>query len=403
MNKTTLQQLIEQASLLDQQKRYAEADAITAKIIRIAEDIQAENSMQQYTPGMQLTPGQQVQLDSGDVNQIEQVINSGQPGQINVGGNNWYVTHGTPDGYYLLDPNMKSKFLNMYPEFPDTKGDESIKARQDEQGNIFVDGNTLSKILGGQAWLACHDTVGGGSGQAARSPNEIEVGIQQQGDKKIPFIQSAQVKKKLIRTSASEFTLPDLPYEENALSPTIDAQTMSIHHGKHHKTYVEKLNEAIGKHKELKGKSIEELLEDISSLPSDVKKAIRNNGGGHYNHSMFWKIMSPDGGGEPKGEIKKVIDEHFGSFEEFKKAFIEEGKKRFGSGWVWLVKTDDGFKIISTPNQDNPIITGAGKPIFGIDLWEHAYYLKYKNNREDYLNAWWKVVNWKQINKNLNS
>lgn len=195
--------------------------------------------------------------------------------------------------------------------------------------------------------------------------------------------------------------LPPLPYAYNALEPHIDAKTMQFHHDKHHATYVKNLNAALEKHPELKGRSVEQLLRDLNSVPEDIRTIVRNNGGGHVNHSMFWRIMSPNGGGEPKGAIASIIKQNFGSFDKFKTQFNSSGEKRFGSGWAWLVRTGDGkYQITSTPNQDSPLMEG-NYPIMGNDVWEHAYYLKYQNRRADYLKAWWNVVNWDEINRRL--
>ncbi len=195
--------------------------------------------------------------------------------------------------------------------------------------------------------------------------------------------------------------LPPLPYPYDALEPYIDAQTMQIHHDKHHAAYVNNLNAALEKYPELQSKSAEDLIRDLNSVPEDIRTAVRNNGGGHVNHTMFWRIMKPQGGGEPTGPIADLIREHFSSFAEFKKQFNDAGMKRFGSGWVWLVKSSSGqYQIISTPNQDNPLMEGH-YPIMGNDVWEHAYYLKYQNRRNEYLEAWWNVVNWDEINRRL--
>lgn len=191
--------------------------------------------------------------------------------------------------------------------------------------------------------------------------------------------------------------LPPLPYAPDALEPTIDAQTMSIHHDKHHAAYVNNLNAALEKHPALQDKSAEELLKDLNSVPEDIRAAVRNNGGGHVNHSMFWPLMTPGGSKSPSGALAQAIDETFGSFEDFKKQFQDAGAKRFGSGWVWLVKDGGGkLQIVSTPNQDNPISDGL-TPILGNDVWEHAYYLKHQNKRPDYLAGWWEVVNWDKV------
>ncbi len=200
--------------------------------------------------------------------------------------------------------------------------------------------------------------------------------------------------------------LPALPYDYAALEPHIDEATMKLHHDKHHQTYVTNLNAAIEKHPELAAHSPEDLLKNLDTLPDDVKAPIRNNGGGHVNHTMFWTIMGPNGGGEPTGAIGEQIRKDFGSFEEFKKLFNETTAKQFGSGWGWLIYergTEQGagggkLKIVTTPNQDNPISQGKF-PILGNDVWEHAYYLKYNNRRPDYLAAWWNTVNWAEVNK----
>jgi superoxide dismutase, Fe-Mn family len=197
------------------------------------------------------------------------------------------------------------------------------------------------------------------------------------------------------------FEVPALPYGFDALEPYIDAQTMQLHHDKHHATYVANLNAAIEKHPELGGKSADDLIRDLSAVPEDIRTAVRNNGGGHVNHSMFWTIMGPGGGGAPTGKIAAAIDAAFGDFETFKKRFNDAGAKQFGSGWAWLVRTKDGkLDVVSTPNQDSPLTSGA-RPILGNDVWEHAYYLKYQNRRADYLAAWWNVVRWDAINKRL--
>ncbi|HET6936653.1 MAG TPA: superoxide dismutase [Candidatus Angelobacter sp.] len=195
--------------------------------------------------------------------------------------------------------------------------------------------------------------------------------------------------------------VPALPYAYNALEPYIDEQTMHLHHDKHHAAYVSKLNAAIEKHPELGSKSPEDLLRNLNAVPEDVRTAVRNNGGGHVNHTMFWQIMGPKKGGNPSGAIGEVINKGFGSFDAFKEKFETAGANQFGSGWVWLVRTKSGeFKVTSTPNQDNPMSNGEF-PVMGNDVWEHAYYLKYQNRRPDYLKAWWNVVNWDEINKRL--
>ena len=193
--------------------------------------------------------------------------------------------------------------------------------------------------------------------------------------------------------------VPPLPYAYDALEPHIDEQTMHLHHDKHHQAYVTNFNAAIEKHPELAGKSPEELLKNLSGVPEDIRPAVRNNGGGHVNHTMFWQIMGPGGGGEPTGAIGEAITSTFGSFEAFKTAFNDAGVKRFGSGWAWLVKGADGkLAIVSTANQDNPMSDGQ-IPILGNDVWEHAYYLKYQNRRPEYLAAWWNTINWTEVNK----
>jgi Fe-Mn family superoxide dismutase len=194
--------------------------------------------------------------------------------------------------------------------------------------------------------------------------------------------------------------LPPLPYDAAALEPHIDAQTMQIHHGKHHAAYVNNLNAALEKHPALAGKSVEDLVTTLSSVPEDIRTAVRNNGGGHVNHTMFWQIMGPGKGGAPTGAVADVINATFGGFDSFKDQMNKAGAARFGSGWVWLVDNGGKFAIESTANQDNPMMEGK-RPIFGIDVWEHAYYLKYQNRRPDYLAAWWNVVNWDEINKRL--
>ncbi len=193
------------------------------------------------------------------------------------------------------------------------------------------------------------------------------------------------------------FTLPPLPYPTNALEPTIDQQTMEIHHGKHHNAYVTNLNNAIAGKADLEALSIEDLCKNISKLPADVQGPIRNNGGGHFNHTLFWNIMGPNAGGAPTGALGEAITATFGSFDAFKEAFGKAGITRFGSGWAWLIVKDGKLTITSTPNQDNPLMDGSGTPILGLDVWEHAYYLKYQNKRPDYIGAWWNVVNWTEV------
>jgi len=195
------------------------------------------------------------------------------------------------------------------------------------------------------------------------------------------------------------FTLPPLPYPTNALEPSIDAQTMEIHHGKHHAAYVNNLNAALEKAPELQNKSLDDLLKNLNAVPESIRTAVRNNGGGHWNHSMFWQIMSPSGGGKPTGKLADAINSAFGDFERFKEQFNAAGGSRFGSGWAWLVSDGGKLSIVSTPNQDNPIMDGKAAPLLGLDVWEHAYYLKYQNRRPDYMKAWWNVVNWAEVAK----
>ncbi|HEX5068955.1 MAG TPA: superoxide dismutase [Vicinamibacterales bacterium] len=194
--------------------------------------------------------------------------------------------------------------------------------------------------------------------------------------------------------------LPSLPYDFAALEPHIDAQTMQIHHGKHHAAYVNNLNAALEKHPDLQGKSAEELIKQLGAVPEAIRTAVRNNGGGHVNHTMFWQIMGPGKGGAPTGQIAQAITNGFGGFDSFKEQMNKAGAGRFGSGWVWLVEAAGKLAIESTANQDNPMMDGK-KAIFGIDVWEHAYYLKYQNRRPDYLAAWWNVINWDAVNARL--
>jgi Fe-Mn family superoxide dismutase len=195
----------------------------------------------------------------------------------------------------------------------------------------------------------------------------------------------------------AKFELPALPYAYDALEPYIDAQTMEIHHSRHHATYVNNLNAAL-EGQDVGGKTVEELISNLEALPESIRTAVRNNGGGHANHTLFWQIMSPNGGGTPTGEVANAINETFGSFENFKAKFTDAALKRFGSGWAWLVVKNGKLEVTSTPNQDSPLMEGA-TPIFGLDVWEHAYYLKYQNKRPDYVNAFWNVVNWEEVNK----
>jgi Fe-Mn family superoxide dismutase len=196
------------------------------------------------------------------------------------------------------------------------------------------------------------------------------------------------------------FTLPELPYGFDALEPHIDATTMQIHHGKHHQTYVNNLNAAIEKAPELANKSIDDLMRDINSVPEAVRTAVRNNGGGHWNHSFFWNLMRPNAAGQPGGEAARAINDAFGSFDKFKEQFSAAGAGRFGSGWVWLLNDGGKLSITSTPNQDNPLMEGKNA-ILGLDVWEHAYYLRYQNRRPDYITAWWNVVDWEKVESAL--
>jgi Fe-Mn family superoxide dismutase len=198
------------------------------------------------------------------------------------------------------------------------------------------------------------------------------------------------------------FTLPPLPYSFDALEPYIDAKTMEVHHDKHHNAYVTNLNKALESAPDFAKLSIEELCAQIGKVPENIRTAVRNNGGGHLNHSMFWKLMKKGGGGEPGGDLGGAISSGFGSFADFKTKFAAAGTGRFGSGWAWLLVRDGKLAIESTPNQDNPVMDG-GKPILGLDVWEHAYYLKYQNRRPDYIEAWWNVVNWSQAADNYSA
>jgi Fe-Mn family superoxide dismutase len=193
------------------------------------------------------------------------------------------------------------------------------------------------------------------------------------------------------------FEVPQLPYDYSALEPHIDTQTMQIHHDKHHAAYVSNLNKALESAPELAGKSIGEIVSNLSSVPEKIRQAVINNGGGHYNHTLFWEIMGPKGGGEPKGDLAKAIEAAFGNYEGLREKVNNAGLTRFGSGWAWLVADKSGqLQVLSTANQDNPLSTGL-QPILGVDVWEHAYYLKYQNRRADYLSAWWNVVNWDAV------
>lgn len=197
--------------------------------------------------------------------------------------------------------------------------------------------------------------------------------------------------------------LPDLPYPANALEPHIDEQTMNIHHDRHHNTYVTNLNAALEQAPELQSKSVEELISDLDSVPENIRTAVRNNGGGHANHTLFWQVIGPDGGGAPTGAVAEAIDRELGGFDKFKEDFTKAATTRFGSGWAWLVVGKDGkLAVTSTPNQDNPLSEGL-TPILGLDVWEHAYYLKYQNKRPDYISAFWNIINWDEVNKRYES
>ncbi|MYL33457.1 superoxide dismutase [Pontibacillus yanchengensis] len=199
----------------------------------------------------------------------------------------------------------------------------------------------------------------------------------------------------------AKFELPELPYAYDALEPHIDKETMNIHHTKHHNGYVTKLNNALEGHADLQDKSLEQLLGDLDAVPEDIRTAVRRNGGGHANHTLFWTIMSPNGGGEPSGELADKIKAKFGSFDEFKDTFTKTALGRFGSGWAWLVLNNGELEVMDTLNQDSPIMEGK-TPIFGLDVWEHAYYLNYQNRRPDYVSAFWNVVNWDEVERRFN-
>ncbi|NPC93324.1 superoxide dismutase [Bacillus sp. WMMC1349] len=194
------------------------------------------------------------------------------------------------------------------------------------------------------------------------------------------------------------YKLPELPYAYDALEPHIDKETMNIHHTKHHNTYVTKLNDAVAGIQELENKSVEKLVANLDAVPEDIRTAVRNNGGGHANHSLFWKLLSPNGGGAPSGELQEAITNKFGSFDQFKEEFANAAAGRFGSGWAWLVVNNGELEITSTPNQDSPLSEGK-TPILGLDVWEHAYYLNYQNRRPDYIKAFWNVVNWDEVSR----
>lgn len=200
----------------------------------------------------------------------------------------------------------------------------------------------------------------------------------------------------------AKFELPQLPYAYDALEPHIDARTMEIHHTKHHNTYVTNLNNALEGNEELLSKLVEELVSNLDAVPEAARTAVRNNGGGHANHSLFWTVMSPNGGGAPTGELADAINQKFGSFDKFKEEFNKAAAGRFGSGWAWLVVNNGQLEVTSTPNQDSPLSEGK-TPILGLDVWEHAYYLNYQNRRPDYINAFWNVVNWEEVTKRYNA
>ncbi|PJK17577.1 superoxide dismutase [Chryseomicrobium excrementi] len=194
------------------------------------------------------------------------------------------------------------------------------------------------------------------------------------------------------------FELPKLPYEYDALEPHIDKETMNIHHTKHHNTYITNVNNALEGHSDLSSKSVEELISNLDAVPEDIRTAVRNNGGGHANHSLFWEILSPNGGGQPTGALAEAIDSKFGSFDAFKEEFAKAATTRFGSGWAWLSVANGELEVSSTPNQDSPLMEGK-TPLLGLDVWEHAYYLNYQNRRPDYISSFWNVVNWDEVSK----
>lgn len=227
----------------------------------------------------------------------------------------------------------------------------------------------------------------------------VGVGVGAYGSRSSRWFEAIDSAAMAQSTAATPFKLPPLPYPTNALEPYIDDRTMQIHHGKHHAAYINQLNEAAKQYPQIAKQPIEQILRNLNQLPEAVRTTVRNNGGGHVNHSMFWTIMAPKAGGKPTGEFAKAIAAQFGSFEAFQKQFNEAGAKRFGSGWAWLVRNREGkLQIMSTANQDSPFMEGL-YPIMGNDVWEHAYYLKYQNRRADYLTAWWNVINWAEVNK----
>ncbi len=198
------------------------------------------------------------------------------------------------------------------------------------------------------------------------------------------------------------YSLPELPYSYDALEPHIDARTMEIHHSRHHQAYITNVNNALEAHAELAGRSIEDLVTDLNGVPEAIRTAVRNNGGGHANHSLFWTVMAPDGGGEPSGDLAEAIKRDLGGFDAFKEQFSTAAASRFGSGWAWLAVKQGKLSVLSTANQDNPLMSGDGTPILGIDVWEHAYYLNYQNRRPDYIAAWWNTVNWDEVVRRCN-
>ncbi len=193
------------------------------------------------------------------------------------------------------------------------------------------------------------------------------------------------------------YSLPDLPYGYDALEPHIDARTMEIHHSRHHNTYITNLNNALNGHADLADQSVEDLVSNLDGVPEAIRTAVRNNGGGHANHSLFWSVMSPDGGGDPSGDLADAINDAFGSLDAARDEFVQAATTRFGSGWAWVVVKDGGLAILSTPNQDSPLMSGDGTPILGLDVWEHAYYLNYQNRRPDYIQAWGNVIDWDAV------
>jgi Fe-Mn family superoxide dismutase len=214
-----------------------------------------------------------------------------------------------------------------------------------------------------------------------------------------PEIDAFRTRTTIEKEHAMPYELPPLPYAYDALEPHIDEETMRLHHDKHHQTYVNNLNAAI-EGTEWDGRPMKQVLDNLDLLPEDKRTAIRNNGGGHANHSLFWELMSPDGGGEPQGDLAKAIDDAFGGLDELKRQVVDAGLKRFGSGWSWLAHDGTGLVVLSTPNQDTPLMDGH-TPLLGVDVWEHAYYLRYQNRRPDYLEAWWNVVNWPRVAEQL--